>query len=241
MLGATGLPTPPTTREVSGTLRLLGAELRHHTHAVSAVFYGILDATPPAFVSITASAYKVDVVTGAELWSCFEAHWDPLFDAFRTSNALEVSGMTALSTGALLWDASRAVKGAKFKPLDVARDHLHEVSFGRPSPEDRHPVHLALPIFLEGYTATQDAVEIEGGSVPVERTRVEPDSALGAGLAGTKRCLGLMRFDGGAWRLTPLVATKSKKLMWSVSPPKREGDTVAVLRERASKLLRRKS
>lgn len=242
MLGATGLPSAPTGREVSGTLCLIGAELHHHTHAVSAVFHGVLEAPEPTLVTVTASAYKVDAVTGSELWRCFGDTWTPLLTAFHKTKSLTLSGMTLLSTGALLWDADKATLGAKSSPLDTASEVLGDaIEVPRPAPEDRHPVQLALPVYLKGYTVTEDALEVGGTSIPVDMVRVEPDSELADGLGGTKRCVGLLRFDAGAWRVTPLVATKSKKLLWSVPGEAGGSDTVSVLRERAGKLLRRKS
>ncbi|MFD0821082.1 hypothetical protein ACFQ0D_22890, partial [Micromonospora zhanjiangensis] len=129
-------------------------------------------------------------------------------------------------------------------------------------PLDRHPVRIAEPVLVEGYRATvrtdDGAVEFDlaGAKVEVDLDRLPSCGPLTpALLRASSACLGLLRWDGGRWLLQPLgvQATVKKQTTavhtgdWAAGPtdPKvvkaeaRAGDAVAVLRERAGRLLRR--
>ena len=73
---------------ISGTLELLGLDLRHHANFVSFTTYGLLTSDAQTqLVRITLSAYKVDAITGNEIWLLFP-HAAPLLDAFAQNKQL---------------------------------------------------------------------------------------------------------------------------------------------------------
>src|SRR5690606_29626446 len=59
-------PAPPSTREVTGELRVFATDLRQHDHVASLVAYGALHepGQPPRLVRTSVSAFKVDVLQG---------------------------------------------------------------------------------------------------------------------------------------------------------------------------------
>src|SRR5437879_6005687 len=62
---------PPGGRKAGGTLTFLGADLREHGYFFSCDCYALLEGEGPArVVRLTSSAYKVNVVTGPDLWCC---------------------------------------------------------------------------------------------------------------------------------------------------------------------------
>lgn len=128
-------------------------------------------------------------------------------------------------------------------------------------PLDRHPVRIAEPVLVEGYSAAVSnggaavTLELGGNSLAVDLDRLPSCGPLTPELvAASSACLGLLRWDGG-WRLQPLAVQATVKRRpvavhngdWALGPtdPKvvkaatKAGDAVAVLRERAGRLLRR--
>jgi hypothetical protein len=129
-------------------------------------------------------------------------------------------------------------------------------------PLDRHPVRIADPVLVEGYSVTVHdspaavTLELDGNPLAVDLDRLPGCGPLTPErVASSEACLGLMRWDGGGWRLQPLAvqATAKRRRIavhngdWALGPTDREvvkaeakaGDAVAVLRERAGRLLRR--
>jgi hypothetical protein len=129
-------------------------------------------------------------------------------------------------------------------------------------PLDRHPVRIAEPVLAEGYsTVVSDGgaavtLELGGNILAVDLDRLPTCGPLTPELvAASSACLGLLRWDGGDWRLQPLAVQATVKRRpvavhngdWALGPtdPKvvkaeaKASDTVAVLRERAGRLLRR--
>lgn len=255
MISAMGLPGAPARQEVSGSFSILGMDLRHHTNAVSATFYGVFEGgDTPRFARATISAYKVDVVVGKEIWQAFDNGYEPIFSAYTGSKKLEITSAGLLETGDLILDPSLSglKVGAKFDLLGTAQRYFSEGSdaiiIADMAALDRHPVQLAAPIYIEGYTVTggdEPTVDISGESLLLDEVRISTHSDLADGqLAGTKRCFGLIRFDDGQWRVQPLVATKGKKLMMTgtgASTAPKSTSSINVLKERAGKLLRRKA
>jgi hypothetical protein len=103
---------------------------------------------------------------------------------------------------------------------------------------------------------TAVTLDLDGTPLPVDLDRLPSCGPLTPErVASSSACLGLMRWDDGGWRLQPLaVQMTSKRRMvgvhngdWALGPTDREvvkaeakaGDAVAVLRERAGRLLRR--
>jgi hypothetical protein len=255
MLGAWRLDAGPAVRKVSGSVRVLGADVRQHDHVISLVAYGLLDEgqTPARLVSITLSAWKVDAVAGDESFTVLQAvpGGAELLTALAERKALAISNMELLATGELCWTGEATIRGA-FDPVDAALEALAPGAgcvIPAILPRHRHPVQLALPVAVsEVAFASKDdrpCIEIEGALLPLAMHRLSPLMGLSfATLRGLRQSFGLLRFDGGEWSFQPLVG-KGKK--GYVGP----GDSIAramkiknsarilsTLQERAGKLLR---
>src|SRR5262249_36486391 len=105
MLASARPPAPPSGLKVRGTLTLLGADLHEHGSFASCAVYALLEGDAPArLVRLTASTWKVNVVSGRDLWACFPAGADELLRGLSAHQSYTVEGMTLLPGGALLWD-----------------------------------------------------------------------------------------------------------------------------------------
>ncbi|MYV98763.1 hypothetical protein GT354_10800, partial [Streptomyces sp. SID3343] len=126
-------------------------------------------------------------------------------------------------------------------------------------PLDRHPAQIAMPVFLENYEVRRDDDGM-GFILAGHRLAVEPDRIPTAGpltpeaVATSTACIGLLRWDAGAFEVQPLAveAVVKKKTVvvhagaWAGGTADKLGakaekaatEAVAVLRERAGKLLR---
>ena len=259
MVGSLRPPPALTGRKVSGTLRVLGVDLRHHGSFASFDAYALLEHDHRTrVVRLTLSSYKVDVVQGAEMWSCFRVETEPLLRALSEHVALDVRDLTLLPTGDLLWDGTAKV-GKPFPFLVEAARWLVPGAAPAPAlpgvaPADRHPVQLAEPVYLEGY-------QVEGGDepqlawddgtrLPVAVRRLSAASELQPEhVAQSTALLGLLRFDAGQWAVQPLAVRLggrgvNEEFTGSGAYEfvrKGKGETLATLQERASRLLRKKS
>jgi hypothetical protein len=110
-------------------------------------------------------------------------------------------------------------------------------------------------VLVEGYKVDGGTLELGGSRIELDLDRLPTGTPLTPELvAASSACLGLVRWDG-RWLLQPLAvqATVKKKPVtahtgdWALGPtdPKvvkaeaKAGDAVAVLRERAGRLLRK--
>ncbi|HEV2640169.1 MAG TPA: hypothetical protein VGX23_33855 [Actinocrinis sp.] len=111
-------------------------------------------------------------------------------------------------------------------------------------------------MLIEGYKTYGDVWKLGGHDLAVETDRLPTSGPLTPALLRTSSaCIGLIRWDAGQWRLRPLaVQTKVKTKIvqvhggaWALGPtdPKvvqaetKSGDPLAVLCERAGRLLRK--
>lgn len=262
MVGTLKPVSPIQTKTVSGTLRLAGFDVYQHAHFFNVVAYGLLEIDSRIqFVRISLSSYKVDAINGNEVWLLFPQA-APLFEAFSKKHALVITDMPLLSTGDLIWDG-KAVSSKKYKLMNEVERWFapNAGNTFHPSlilPVDRHPIQLAEPIFLRDYAVKDDAgiLFLDWGdnlTLPVVMDRVSVSSELTEDLVA-KSCqmFGLMRFDNNQWSVQPLGVIsqtgKGKKAKTATiftaesaaviikKPPKTS--TVAILQERASRLLR---
>ena len=256
MIGALRAPAALTGAKVGGRLTVLGVDLHHHGSFVSFDAYALLEqADGTRLVRVTQSSYKVDVVLREEMWQCFSMKIDPLLRTISQRVALKVEGMTLLPTGDLLWDG-KATVGKAVDVTALAERLLAPGAKDAPesptvAPADRHPVQIAEPIYLADYQAKKSAPPTlqfaDAAELPVAVQRISPASELQAeAAAGSKAMLGLLRFDGGSWSVQPLAVTGAKTEEYTGSGVheylgKKKGATLAVLQERASRLLRQKS
>ncbi|MEJ3749978.1 hypothetical protein WEI85_42790 [Actinomycetes bacterium KLBMP 9797] len=248
---------------VSGRLLVLGVDVHEHGTAVQFQVHGVLEpagGAPARLVRTSLAAAKVDTIVGPAVWQLAQS-CPVLLAALAERRALELTDLPLLPSGDLVWHDERAEPGEPADPFATARVLLPGALAPAVPPLDRHPVRLAEPVLVEGYTATVDgstgAVTLDVGGQPlaVAVDRLPTSGPLTRELvARSTACLGLVRWDG-RWTLQPLAvqATVKRKTVavhtadWAQGPtdPKAAkaaaaaGDTVAVLRERAGRLLRK--
>lgn len=252
MLDAVGAADLPAPQPATGIIYPLGIELRESAKLVSIVVYGVLTREGGAeLVRLTRSRFKVDAIGGSEVWLLFP-DVEPLLGCLAQGKALEIHDMPLLPTGDVLWAATKAQPGEKYRPLEIAARYFApqspDAALVRPLPPlDRHPIQLAEPIALTGYTPQPDMLQLnDGASLPLDaRWRADADLPREA-IDGSASLFGLLRYDAGRWAIQPLAAaTRAGKLTFAgqggaqifKKPPK--NNSVAILEERASRLLRK--
>jgi hypothetical protein len=259
MVGSLRPPDAQAGEKVGGNLSILGLDLRHHGYFASFDAYGLLEGVGPTrVVRTTLSSYKVDVVLGAEMWQCFPKTAEPLLRAVSERKTLKLRDATLLPTGDLLWGGPVSVGGGYSCP-DLAAKWLAPGAATPALPAvaaaDRHPVQLAEPVYLEGYQAQDGEAPFldfgDGVRVDIAANRLSRASELQPEqVAKSKSLVGLLRFDGGQWSVQPLaVALTGPKAAEAFTGSGalaalgkgKKGNTLAVLQERASRLLRKKS
>ncbi|MFF9572364.1 hypothetical protein [Streptomyces sp. NPDC014685] len=262
LLTLPGAAHVPTTGTVTGRLLPLGIDVHEHATAVQAQVHAVFepaDGSTPRLVRAGVSAPKPDTVVGAGLWQLLRPHMS-LLAAAGEGRAMELTDMPITSENDLIWDDAHARPGEPADAFVTARVALPTATDAATAPLDRHPARIAVPVFLEGYTAQQDddALTFTVAGHPLA---VDADRAPAAGpltpeaVAASGACIGLLRWDAGAHRVQPLAVERTvrKKAVaihageWAggttdkvgVKAEKAATDAVAVLRERAGKLLRK--
>ncbi|MEU5860332.1 hypothetical protein ABZ815_04130 [Nonomuraea sp. NPDC047529] len=247
-----GVPEP-----VSGRLLILGADVHEHATVVRVQVHGVLEEAggQTRLVRTSVAAAKVDTIVGPSVWRLFGGR-PVLMGALAEHRSVEIDGMPLLPGGDLLWHDDRARTGAEADPFTTARVQLAGASAPATPPLDRHPVRIAEPVLVEGYTVDGHVLDLGGNKLTLDLDRLPTSCPLTPELvAASSACIGLVRRDGGRWLLQPLAvqATVKKKPVtvhngdWATGPtdPKvvkaeaKAGDVVAVLRERAGRLLRK--
>jgi hypothetical protein len=250
--------------EVSGRLLVLGVEVHEHGTAVQFQVHALLEPAgggPALLVRTGVAAAKVDTIVGPARWKL--ARGCPvLLAALAAGCAVEVADLPLLPSGDLLWRDDRARPGEPTDPFATARVMLAGARAPAVPPLDRHPVRIAEPVLVEGYTAVADAatgavtLDLGGRTLAVATDRLPACGPLTPELvAASGSCLGLVRWDGGRWLLQPLAVQTTVKRRtvtvatadWAQGPTDAKaakaaaaaGDAVEVLRERAGRLLRR--
>jgi hypothetical protein len=272
MIIAARAPAPPKGEAVTGEFSVIGVDLRQHANFVSAVAYGLLKQAgkdgPPRLVRATVSAYKVDVLTGTEMWGLFKASARTLLTGIGKRAALKIQGMELLSTGDLAWDDKRAEVGGAVDAMAEAAKWLAPgaaASAVRPglTGSDRHPAQIAEPVFLEKYKAiarsasaggAPEITTASGTTLPVAAERMaDTIDFSGDDVGKSEKLVGLLRFDRGRWAIQPLAMVLGGKKPELVSAGFKGASAAAggdaggrdsalgTLRERASKLLRAKA
>ncbi|MEC4815451.1 MAG: hypothetical protein SAK29_19555 [Scytonema sp. PMC 1069.18] len=250
-------PVSPKPKSVSGTLELLGLDLRHHANLVSFTAYGLLTVDSQVKLTrTTLSAYKVDVISGDQIWLLFP-NAAILLEAFAENRALHLKDIPLLPTGDLLWQGQAQLghnydlmkKSAEFFAVNAKNSFIPCVVSSR----DRHPVQLSEPVHLSNYTTSlnNDILTFnwkDSGYLPIATERINNFSELNIEtIAKSTEIFGLLRFDAGHWAVQPLAAIARGKTIFTgqkashilKTPPKTSA--VATLQERASRLLRKKS
>ncbi|MGW7591326.1 hypothetical protein [Streptomyces rubiginosohelvolus] len=247
---------------VTGRLLPLGVDVQEHATAVQAQVHAVFepaDGGAPRLVRAGVSAPKPDTVVGAGLWQLLRPRMS-LLGAVSEGRSMELDAMPVTAEGDLLWDDERARAGEPADPFATARVRLSAATAARVAALDRHPVRIAVPVLLEGYAARSEegrlAFDLAGQLLAVDTDRIPAAGPLTPeAVAASHACVGLLRWDAGEFILQPLAVetTVRKKTVavhsgaWAggttdkagVRAEKAATDAVAVLRERAGRLLRK--
>ncbi|MFI7214967.1 hypothetical protein [Micromonospora maritima] len=256
--GATAEATAPQT--VSGRLLPLGVDVHEHDTAFQAQLHALLEPAGGGdvrLVRVTVAAAKVATIVGPAGWRLLEAY-PILLKALAERRAVTVTDLPAHG-GDLRWVDERAELADPADPFAAARVLLTGATAAPVPPLTRHPAAIAEPVLVEGYTVRDDdglLLDLDGRALPVTVDRLPAAGPLTPALvAASTACLALLRWDDGRWLLQPVAvrATVKRQVVeahngdWAcgVTDAKaakaeaRAGDAVAVLRERAGRLLRR--
>jgi hypothetical protein len=243
---------------VSGRLLPLGVDVHEHGTAVQVQVHGVLepsDGSATRLVRASVAAAKVDTIVGPTLWRLLDRH-PVLLKALAEHRSVDLAELPVTAGGDLIWRDEQATLGEPADPFATARLRLADAFAPAVPPLERHPVRIAEPVLVEGYTIDGDTLTLNGHTLAVDLERLPGCGPLTPELvAASSACIGLVRWEAGRWTLQPLAvqATVKRKPVeahggdWALGPtdPKvakaeaKAGDAVAVLRERAGRLLRR--
>jgi hypothetical protein len=247
--------------KATGRLLPLGIDLQEHATVVQAQVHAVFepaDGTQPRLVRASVSAPKPDTVIGAGLWQLLRPHMS-LLSAFSEGRAMELTDMPLTAEGDLIWSDEHARRGVPADPFATARVVLPDAADAPTAPLGRHPARIAVPVFLAGYAVGNDGaltLTAAGHPLAVDADRIPAAGPLTPeAIATSGACIGLLRWDAGAFRLQPLAVetTVKKKVVavhagaWAGGTTDKDGvkaekaatDAVGVLRERAGRLLRK--
>ncbi|MEU2671149.1 hypothetical protein ABZ622_20210 [Streptomyces sp. NPDC007164] len=262
LLTVPGAADVPVTGTATGRLLPLGVDVHEHATAVQAQVHAVFepaDGTTPRLVRAGIVVPKPDTVVGAGLWQLLRPHMS-LLTAVSEGRSMELTEMPVTAEGDLIWSDEHAGRGEPADAFATARVALPAATDAATAPLDRHPARIAVPVFLEGYAAHKDddtlTFTLPGGPLAVDTDRIPTAGPLTPeAVAASGACIGLLRWDAGTYRVQPLAVetTVRKKPVaihaggWAggttdkagVKAEKAATDAVAVLRERAGRLLRK--
>ncbi|MFC5031216.1 MULTISPECIES: hypothetical protein [Streptomyces] len=262
LLTLPGVADAPVTGTVTGRLLPLGIDVQEHATAVQAQVHAVFepaDGTAPRLVRASVSVPKPDTVVGAGLWQLLRPHMS-LLAAVSDGRSMDLAEMPVTAEGDLLWSDEHARPSEPADAFATARVALPTAIDPATAPMDRHPARIAVPVFLEGYAAQRDdealTFTVAGHPLAVDTDRIPAAGPLTPeAVAASGACIGLLRWDAGTYRVQPLAVetTVRKKAVaihaggWAggttdkagVRSEKAATDAVAVLRERAGRLLRK--
>ncbi|MGW6916927.1 hypothetical protein ACWGB8_24335 [Kitasatospora sp. NPDC054939] len=261
LLTRPGALAPAPVGTATGRLLPLGVDLHEHATAAQAQVHAVLepaDGSAPRLVRASVSVPKPDTVLGAGVWQLLRPHLS-LLAAAGEGRSMDLADMPVTVGGDLLWDEAHARPGAPADPFATARVALAGATAPAVPALERHPVRIAEPVLLEGYAVeTEDgvlALTLAGHRITVDTDRIPAAGPLTPeAVAASTACIGLLRWDAGAFSLQPLAveATVKRRTValhagaWAGGTDDKVGakgekaatDAVQVLRERAGKLLR---
>ncbi|MER6995461.1 hypothetical protein [Streptomyces sp. NPDC000410] len=262
LLTLPGAADAPMTGTVTGRLLPLGVDVHEHATAVQAQVHAVFepaDGAAPCLVRAAVSVPKPDTVVGSGLWQLLRPHMS-LLAAVGEGRSMDLAGMPVTPEGDLIWSDEHARPSEPADAFATARVALPTATAVATAPLDRHPARIAVPVFLEGYTAHKEddalTFTVAGHPLVVDTDRIPTAGPLTPeAVTASGACIGLLRWDAGTYRVQPLAveATVRKKAValhaggWAggttdkagVKAEKAATDAVAVLRERAGRLLRK--
>ncbi|MFG2432180.1 hypothetical protein [Streptomyces sp. NPDC048590] len=263
LLTLPGAAGTPVTGTADGRLLPLGIDLQEHPTAAQAQVHAVLepaDGSAPRLVRAAVSVPKPDTVLGAGVWQLLRPHMS-LLAAAGEGRSMELTGMPVTAEGDLIWSDDHARTGEPAEAFATARVALPTATAPVTAPLDRHPAPIAVPVFLEGYTARADedgtvTFTVAGADLTVDTDRIPTAGPLTPeAVARSGACIALVRWDAGEFTLQPLaVETMVRKKVtavhagaWAGGTTDKAGaraekaatDAVKVLSERAGRLLRK--
>ncbi|MET8027141.1 hypothetical protein [Streptomyces avermitilis] len=264
LLTVPGAADAPTTTPVTGRLLPLGVDVHEHATAAQAQVHAVFepaDGSAPRLVRASVSVPKPDTVVGAGVWQLLRPHMS-LLAAAGEGRSMELHDMPITAEGDLIWSDEQGRPGEPADPFATARVVLPTATASQTAPLHRHPAGIAVPVFLEGYAVHKDDDVLtftaagHGHGLAVDTDRVPTNGPLTPeAVALSHACIGLLRWDAGAFSIQPLAVetTVRKKAVavhagaWAGGTADKTGtkaekaatEAVAVLRERAGRLLRK--
>ncbi|MFG2538259.1 hypothetical protein ACGFU4_23810 [Streptomyces sp. NPDC048511] len=263
LLTVPGAAVAPATGTVDGRLLPLGIDLTEHATAAQAQVHAVFepaDGSASRLVRAAVSVPKPDTVVGAGIWQLLRPHMS-LLAAAGEGRSMDLTGMPVTAEGDLLWSDEHARPGEPAEAFATARVALPTATAPVTAPLDRHPARIAVPVFLEGYTARTDddgrlTFTVAGTELAVDTDRIPAAGPLTPQAVATSgACIALIRWDTGAFRVQPLAVetTVRKKVTpvhagaWAGGTADKAGaraekaatDAAKVLSERAGRLLRK--
>ncbi|MGW3308177.1 hypothetical protein ACWDG9_16505 [Streptomyces sp. NPDC001073] len=262
LLTVPGAASTSVTGAATGRLLPLGVDLLEHSTAAQAQVHAVFepsDGGTPRLVRASIAAPKPDTVVGAGVWQLLRPHMS-LLAAAGQARYMDVTAMPLTAEGDLIWSNEQARLGEPADAFVTARVALPAATAPPTAPLDRHPTRIAVPVFLEGYTAQKDdgtlAFDFAGHAIAVDTDRIPSASPLTPeAAAASSACIGLLRWDAGEFRIQPLAVETTVRRQaaavhagaWAGGTNDKLGskaeksatDAVAVLRERAGRLLRK--
>ena len=262
LLTLPGRAGPQATGKATGRLLPLGIDLQEHPTAVQAQVHAVFepaDGGGPRLVRASVCAPKPDTVIGVGVWPLLRPHLS-LLTAYSDGRSMDLAGMPVTAEGDLIWSDEHARPGEPADPFATARVALPAAADPPTAPLDRHPARIAVPVFLEGYAVGDNdgalTCTIAGYPLTIDTARIPAAGPLSPrAVAASSACIGLLRWDAGSYSVQPLaVATTERKRAvpvhagaWAGGAADKTGakaeqaaaDAMAVLRERAGRLLRK--
>lgn len=262
LLTQPGTAEMAATGTVTGRLLPLGIDLHEHATAAQAQVHAVFEPADGAashLVRASASALKPDTVVGAGVWQLLRPGMS-LLAASSEGRSMDLVDMPITPGGDLIWNDEHARPGEPAGAFATARVALPAAVAFAAAPLDRHPALIAEPVFLEGYSIQEDSspltFSVGGLPLAVDTSRFPAAGPLSPdAVASSSACIGLLRWDAGGFAVQPLAVetTVKKKTVavhagaWAGGTADKDGlkaekaaaEAVAVLRERARKLLRK--
>ncbi|MFJ2295094.1 hypothetical protein ACIOG7_25920 [Streptomyces sp. NPDC087894] len=263
LLTVPGAAVAPAVGTAVGRLLPLGIDVQEHATAAQAQVHAVFepaDGSAPRLVRAAVSVPKPDTVVGAGIWQLLRPHMS-LLAAAGEGRSMELTGMPVTAEGDLLWSDEQARPGEPAEAFATARVALPTATAPVTAPLDRHPARIAVPVFLEGYTARTDddgrlTFTVAGTELVVDTDRIPAAGPLTPEAVATSgACIALIRWDAGRFGVQPLaVETTVRKKVTSVHAgawaggtadkagvraEKAATDAAKVLSERAGRLLRK--
>jgi hypothetical protein len=257
-----GAAGPQATGKATGRLLPLGIDLQEHPTAVQAQVHAVFEPAGgggPRLVRASVSAPKPDTVIGAGVWQLLRPHMS-LLAAYGAGRSMDLTNMPVTAEGDLIWSDDHARPGEPADPFATARVALPAAADPPTVPLDRHPARIAVPVFLEGYAVGDNdgalTCTVAGHPLTIDTARIPAAGPLTPrAVAASSACIGLLRWDAGSYSVQPLVVatTERKRAVpvhaggWAGGAADKNGakaeqaaaDAMAVLRERAGRLLRK--